>query len=231
MKEEKENKKIKKVKVGPGNIVSQLFFFWVFPFILVVRKARDLKDILFVLRKKETCKYNDEVLEKAWSKEKEKAAKKNRPPKIRSAIFRTYGAFFVLNGIWKIVWGISLWFGAYWLLKQTISYVRAKSTDQLTGHMYALGFFLSSAVSTIAINQLVYTSGRLGLRAKSALMTQIFKKSLVLTKVEDGNIVNLASNDCQKIADSFTNLQYLWSAVLEVIGKHLNFKIIEIKLN
>ena len=51
-------------------------------------------------------------------------------------------------------------------------------------------------------------------------MTQIYKKSLVLTKVEAGNIVNLASNDCQKIADAFTNLQYLWSAVLEVAGKN-----------
>ena len=50
-------------------------------------------------------------------------------------------------------------------------------------------------------------------------MTQIFKKSLVLSTVAAGNIVNLAGNDCQKLADSFTNLHYLWSAVLEVIGK------------
>ena len=87
-----------------------------------------------------------------------------RPPLIRKAVFKTYGGLFLLYGIWKIIWGISLWLGAYWLLKQTISYVRAKSTDVVTGQMYALGFFLSSIVASIAIHQLLSKSGRLGLR-------------------------------------------------------------------
>lgn len=49
-------------------------------------------------------------------------------------------------------------------------------------------------------------------------MVQIFKKSLVLARVKGGagDVVNLASNDCQKIADAFTNLHYLWSAVIEI---------------
>jgi hypothetical protein len=124
-----------------------------------------------------------------------------------------------LNGIWKIVWEISLWFGAYWLLKQTISYVRDKSPNQLVGHMYALGFFLSSFVASIAIHQMLSQSGRLGMRLKSALMVQIFKKSLVLARIKGGagDIVNLVSNDCTKIADACTNVQYLWSAAVEVI--------------
>ena len=51
-------------------------------------------------------------------------------------------------------------------------------------------------------------------------MVQIYKKSLVLARIKGGagNVVNLVSNDCQKIADACTNLQYLWSAVLEVAG-------------
>jgi ABC-type multidrug transport system fused ATPase/permease subunit len=122
------------------------------------------------------------------------------------------------------VWGISLWFGAYWLLKQTVSFVRRKSADTvklneiLTGQMYALGFLISSIIASIAIHQLLSQSGRLGLRVKSALMVQIFKKALVLARLKGGagDIVNLVSNDCQKIADACTNLQYLWSALLEV---------------
>lgn len=141
-------------------------------------------------------------------------------PLIRRAIFKAYGLVFVLNGIWKIVWGASLWFGAYWLLKQTISYVRSKSTDRVAGHMYALGFLLSSLVASVAIHQMLSQSGRLGLRIKSALMMQIYKKSLVLARLKGGagDIVNLVSNDCQKIADACTNLQYLWSACIEIIG-------------
>ena len=55
-------------------------------------------------------------------------------------------------------------------------------------------------------------------------MVQIYKKSLVLARIKGGagDIVNLVSNDCQKVADACTNLQYLWSAVLEVSGGCLN---------
>lgn len=52
-------------------------------------------------------------------------------------------------------------------------------------------------------------------------MVQIYKKALVLSRLKGGagDIVNLVSNDCQKVSDACTNLQYLWSAVLEVSGK------------
>lgn len=124
-----------------------------------------------------------------------------RLPKIRRAVFRAYGLSFVLNGIWKIIWGMSLWFGAYWLLKQTITYVRKQSKDSTDGHLYAMGFFLSSVVASIAIHQLYSRSGRLGIQVKSALMVQIFKKSLVLARIKGGagDVVNLVSNDCQKV--------------------------------
>jgi hypothetical protein len=51
-------------------------------------------------------------------------------------------------------------------------------------------------------------------------MVQIFKKTLLLARIKGGagDIVNLVSNDCQKIAEACTNLQYLWSACLEIIG-------------
>ena len=60
----------------------------------------------------------------------------------------------------------------------------------------------------------------------SALMVQIYKKSLVLARIKGGagDVVNLVSNDCQKIADACTNIQYLWSAVFEIIGKIYFFK-------
>ena len=50
-------------------------------------------------------------------------------------------------------------------------------------------------------------------------MVQIFKKSLLLARIKGGagDVVNLVSNDCQKVADAFTNLQYLWSSIPEVI--------------
>ena len=159
----------KAIVVGSGNVVSQFFFLWVFRFIWVLRRSKDLKDLIFLLRETETSEYNDELLEAKWSVEKERAAQKKTTPRIRTALFKTFGVAFALNGIFKILWGIALWTGAYWLLKVTVSYVRSKSSDVVQGQMYALGFLISSVFATIFIQQLLSQSGRLGLRVATPL--------------------------------------------------------------
>ena len=120
----KARDKIKRFKVGSGNVFSQTFFLWVFRFILVIRKTPNLKDLLLVLRETETSDYNDKILEAKWSEEKTRAKLRQVQPSIKRAIFRAFGLTFVLNGIFKILWGMALWLGAYWLLKQTVALVR-----------------------------------------------------------------------------------------------------------
>jgi hypothetical protein len=68
-----------KIRVGAGKIVSQIGFFWVFWFIYRVKKAAaDFKDLNLVLRKTETSKYNDTILDEKWKEEIIKAQKENR---------------------------------------------------------------------------------------------------------------------------------------------------------
>ena len=67
----------KPIRVGSGNFISQLFFFWIFSFILIIRKAKDLKELPLLLRKTETTAFNDEILDKRWKEELE-YAKKNK---------------------------------------------------------------------------------------------------------------------------------------------------------
>ena len=124
LKKENLNKKTKQYLVGSGNFLSQAFFFWVFQLITILRRTKDIKELLLVLRKSETTDYNDKLLEVEWIKEKQRAAKLNCKPTITRAIFRAFGLTFALNGLFKILWGISLWLGAYWLLKQTVALVR-----------------------------------------------------------------------------------------------------------
>ena len=154
----------KAITIGSGNIISQIFFLWVFRFIYILRKSKDLKDLVFSLRHSETADYNDATLDEKWSQEKEMASGKKQSPLLRRALLQAFGWTFVLNGIYKILWGVSLWIGAYWLLRETVSYVRSKSTDIVRGHMFALGFLVSSVFATIFIQQLLSQSGRLGLR-------------------------------------------------------------------
>jgi hypothetical protein len=66
------------LQVGPGNVVSQLVFFWVFKFIYIVRPLKDFKLVQLVLLATETANINDQMLEKRWKEECEQAAKKNK---------------------------------------------------------------------------------------------------------------------------------------------------------
>lgn len=74
----KESGKTRSFVIGTGNIISQLFFFWVFFLIFVLRRTKDLKDLILVLRDKDTATFNDELLEKKWKEEKKLAEKQNR---------------------------------------------------------------------------------------------------------------------------------------------------------
>ena len=167
--------------VGSGNVISQFFFLWIFKFIFILRKTKDMKELLLELRKSETADYNDCLLEKKWSLEKEKSVAKHKTPSIKKALFKTFGLRFLMNGVYKILWGIVLWLGAYWLLKQTVALVRDmtkpnmtltrnKSHDQFEGQMYALGFLLSSIFASIFIHQMISQSGRLGLRVSEYIL-------------------------------------------------------------
>ncbi len=78
MKEKTALKKQKNVKVGSGSLISQIFFFWVFKFAVIARRAKDFKELKLVLRKKDTCVFNDDLLDKKWQEEIVLAAKQKR---------------------------------------------------------------------------------------------------------------------------------------------------------
>jgi hypothetical protein len=73
-----EQKPIRSFRVGSGNFVSQIFFLWVFWFILLLRRTKDLKDLTLNLRNTETASFNDKILDEKWKEEINLAAKQNR---------------------------------------------------------------------------------------------------------------------------------------------------------
>lgn len=76
LKEAAKDKKL--VRVGASNFLSHLFFVWVFRLIWLVRRLNGIDKISFYLRKSETSRHNDQVLEKKWREELERASKANK---------------------------------------------------------------------------------------------------------------------------------------------------------
>jgi hypothetical protein len=77
-KKPKETKSSRSFVIGAGNFISQILFFWVFIFVFVLRRSKDLSGLYLVLRENDTASLNDELLEKKWEEEKQLAVKKNR---------------------------------------------------------------------------------------------------------------------------------------------------------
>src|SRR5690348_6823976 len=52
-------------------------------------------------------------------------------------------------------------------------------------------------------------------------MVLIYRKSLKLSSASGGvgNIINLISNDCNRVAESFVNFHFLWSSALQILGE------------
>jgi hypothetical protein len=73
-----EKTKVNLIRVGSGNFISQIFFLWMFRFIPVIRRTKDLKDLQLALRRTETANYNDDILDRRWKEELALANKENR---------------------------------------------------------------------------------------------------------------------------------------------------------
>jgi hypothetical protein len=137
------------------------------------------------------------------------------------ALGSSFGLRYFLLAIWKIFWILFTWVGAYWVLKSLIDVQDTLKPSMLYGHLYALGLFLTSFLGSLCFHQLVLQSTRIGIQCRGALMVLIYRKSLKLSYIRGGvgDVVNLISNDCNRIAEACVNGHYLWAAVLECIGK------------
>ncbi|KAH7042284.1 P-loop containing nucleoside triphosphate hydrolase protein [Linnemannia elongata] len=126
---------------------------------------------------------------------------------------------------YKVFWIIFTYVGSYFLVKQLITYVETtpleqrKATSSRDGYLYALGLFLTCVGSSICIQQVMAECTRIGVQVRAGLMVLIYRKSLKLSSAHGGigNIINLLSNDCNRVAESFVNFHFLWSSALEII--------------
>jgi len=182
-------------------------------------KNKDFSEIKFHLGKKESAKRSGKDLHNAWIIEVETHRK---DPSILKAIIRAFGKGFALLSIWEILWIFFTWTGFYYLVKETVHFVekyRKNEANHYVGFIYAFAFLATFIFSTICHNQLHIQCTKVGIRVRSGLMVLIFRKLLTLSTLTNGmgNIVNLISIDCNRIAEVCVNLHYCWSSLLEAI--------------
>ncbi|KAF9905921.1 hypothetical protein EC991_001162 [Linnemannia zychae] len=204
------------------NFVSQWFFLWVIPLLRRTRSDPDFDPDSIELQQEESAQYAGERLGDRWRQEeldfKEKAS-------ISRALMSAFGRPYLMLAFYKVFWIIFTYLGSYFLVNRLIDYVELtpieerKATSSRDGYLYALGLFLTCVGSSICIQQVMAECTRIGVQVRAGLMVLIYRKSLKLSSAHGGigNIINLLSNDCNRVAESFVNFHFLWSSALEII--------------
>jgi hypothetical protein len=143
-------------------------------------------------------------------------------PSIKRALVKTFGPIYLKLALFKLAWIALIWFAAFYCLRGLILF-KTNNLPTEIGHYYALGLFASVLLSSLAFHHLLIQTTRVGIQCRAALMVLIYHKSLKLSYVKDGvgNIVNLISNECNRIAEAAVHWHSFWSAALHLVGFHL----------
>ncbi|KAI0229209.1 hypothetical protein L0F63_004556, partial [Massospora cicadina] len=197
--------------------LSDWVYFWGFSMVRMVL-ATDVKRIHFALAKSEWASINGDSLEAAWRRERDDRSRSGGTPSIYRALYTQYGRTYLLVGIWKLVWALFTWLGAYYFLKVSLEALDPKmGWEPISGYMFAMSLLFSSLFSSVAIHQLYGQCARIGVQVKSALTVLVYRKSLVLFRVKGGagEVINILSTDVARISEALSNLHFLWSAFVE----------------
>lgn len=206
-----------------ANIFSKITFNWMAP---LMRKGYEqflTEYDLPVLPHELKLKVVTEEFSKNWDSQGQK-------PSLVLAIAKTIGGQFLMSGFFKFVQD-SLSFVQPQLLRLLIIFVKDYSEliedggeplPLTKGFMIAFAMFVVSVSQTAALHQYFQRAFDIGMQIKSALISRIYKKSLVLSneakqQSNTGDIVNLMSVDTQRLQDLFQNLQMVWSGPLQII--------------
>jgi hypothetical protein len=91
------------------------------------------------------------------------------------AFVNAFGVRYASLAIWKVIWAILTWLGAYAILKWLIQYCERRdeqngniessiSAPIYQGHLLALALFLSSSIASICFHQLTIQCAKIGVQ-------------------------------------------------------------------
>jgi len=216
VKSKRRGKPIYSVTLAGGWFGSDWLYAWIFRLIYMARNVRDVKQINMRLPFDLTARQNGKLMDDAWA-----AELRERPqnPTVLGALKRVYMTHYFLIGIWKVIWGIFTWLGAWYFLKVFINFLQNNEASSV-GTKFAVALLVSSLASSIAIHQLYGQCAKEGVRVKAGLTSLIFRKALVLARIKGGagEVINLVSSDVSRVQDAVLNFHFLWSALIEVVA-------------
>lgn len=204
-----------------ADIFSRLCFNWMTPLMKLGYKTFLTEKDLPPLPHEERATLTTSTFEKAWQNQIENA----KHPSLLKALVKAFGGPFIVGGLFKAVQDV-LSFAQPQVLRILIKFVNdyyeGKDVPLRKGFLIASVMFAISVVQTITLHQYFQRAFGTGMKIKSSLTAEVFKKSLVLSSEDrsqrsTGDIVNLMSIDTQRLQDLCQYGQTIWSGPFQII--------------
>lgn len=142
-------------------------------------------------------------------------------PSIYKAIYIFARKKAAINALFAVTSAATSYVGPY-LINYFVEFLNEKKFRSLeSGYLLALGFLVAKLIETIAQRQWIFGARQLGLRLRAALISQIYKKGLVLSSQSrqirsSGEIINYMSVDVQRITDFIWYLNTIWQLPVQI---------------
>ncbi|KAI8362629.1 multi drug resistance-associated protein MRP [Blakeslea trispora] len=192
------------------NIFGRLTFEWMTPLMrLGYQKPLTMED-LWNLKSDDQSANVSTQFQQNWQKELAK-----QKPSLLRALLKTLGGPFALAA-----------FTQPWLLKKLMGWVTSYTSDEpepaYFGIVIAISMFLTTICQTMFLHQYFQRCFMTGMRLRSALVTAIYQKTLVLSNASRqqstvGEIVNHMSVDAQRLMDLCTYFHIIWSGPFQIV--------------
>ncbi|XP_026771847.2 multidrug resistance-associated protein 1 isoform X2 [Pangasianodon hypophthalmus] len=150
-----------------------------------------------------------------------RAPQKTREPSLFLSLCWTFGPYFLVSSVYKIIHDILMFAGPE-ILRLLIQFVNDSSAPSWHGYFYTALLFVCTCVQTLILQRYFHVCFVTGMRLRTAIVGAVYRKALVITNAARrtstvGEIVNLMSVDAQRFMDLITYINMIWSAPLQVI--------------
>ncbi|CAK8990779.1 Multidrug resistance-associated protein 5 (ATP-binding cassette sub-family C member 5) (Multi-specific organic anion transporter C) (MOAT-C) (SMRP) (pABC11) [Durusdinium trenchii] len=147
---------------------------------------------------------------------------KFRPYALWRVTFCMFWVDFLYSGFMELAFS-ALRFAGPILLRLLVLSLEEGDAQSVRGYMFALGLFLTQALSTVCQTHSRFHAVTIGLRLKNALSLAVFKQVLVLDQEgrqasSNGQIMNLLSTDAQVPVELMRMFNRFWTAPLVLIA-------------
>ncbi|POM57660.1 Multidrug resistance protein ABC Superfamily, partial [Phytophthora palmivora] len=196
--------------------LGNIFFTWVTPLMKLGNERPLESDDLFQLDPYNRADNVSRKFADAWEQQTH-----SKKPSLVWALGKAFGFKFVVAGFLKLIHD-SLQFVGPMIIKDIIAYLSDPTAPLSEGLTYASVIFVSGVVQSFALRQYFFYCYETGMQFRSAIVTAVFEKSMVLSAAArqqrtSGEITNLMSIDAQRLQDMTPYLHAVWYAAFQII--------------